>query len=40
MIFVAGPRIASGAALAWRPWIIRFGLFYIATVARNSGFSW
>ena len=40
MIFVAGPRIASGAALAWRPWIIRFGLFYIVTVARNSGFTW
>ena len=40
MIFVAGPRIASGAALAWRPWIIRFGLFYIATIARNSGYTW
>jgi hypothetical protein len=40
MIFVAGPRIASGAALAWRPWIIRFGLFYAATIARNSGYTW
>ena len=36
MIFVAGPRIASGAALAWRPWIIRFGLFYIATVGAQQ----
>jgi len=40
MIFVAGPRIASGAALAWRPWIIRFGLFYAATIVRNSGYTW
>ena len=38
--FVAGPRIAAGAALAWRPWIIRFGLFYMAIVARNSGYTW
>ncbi len=30
-IFVAGPRIAAGDVLAWRPWIIRF-LFFYATV--------
>ena len=28
MIFVAGPRIAAGDALAWRPWIVRFLFFY------------
>ena len=39
-VFVAGPRIAAGAALAWRPWIIRFALFYVAIVARNNGFTW
>lgn len=31
MLFVAGPRIASGAALAWRPWIIRFAVFYVSS---------
>lgn len=40
MIFVAGPRIAAGGALAWRPWIFRFLLFLAATVARNSGLTW
>ncbi len=29
MLFVAGPRIAAGGALAWRPWIIRFVFFYV-----------
>jgi hypothetical protein len=28
MVFVAGPRIAAGDALAWRPWIVRFLFFY------------
>ena len=28
MLFVAGPRIAAGGPLAWRPWIIRFAFFY------------
>ena len=37
MVFVAGPRIAAGAVLAWRPWIIRFGLFYAALWARGAG---
>lgn len=31
MLFVAGPRIAAGGALAWRPWIIRFVFFYVAS---------
>lgn len=30
MIFVAGPRIAAGGVLAWRPWILRFVFFYLA----------
>jgi len=30
MLFVAGPRIAAGGALAWRPWIIRFAFFYVS----------
>jgi hypothetical protein len=30
-LFVAGPRIAAGAALAWRPWLIRFALFYLSS---------
>lgn len=30
MLFVAGPRIAAGGALAWRPWIIRFVFFYVS----------
>ncbi len=33
MIFVAGPRIAAGAALAWRPWILRFVFFYASAWA-------
>ena len=32
MIFVAGPRIAAGAELAWRPWILRYGFFVGATL--------
>jgi hypothetical protein len=31
MLFVAGPRIAAGAQLAWRPWIVRFAVFYLAS---------
>ena len=31
MLFVAGPRITAGAALAWRPWIIRFVFFYVSS---------
>lgn len=31
MLFVAGPRIAAGAALAWRPWAFRFALFYLSS---------
>jgi hypothetical protein len=31
MLFVAGPRIVAGAALAWRPWIIRFVFFYVSS---------
>jgi hypothetical protein len=31
MLFVAGPRIAAGAALAWTPWIVRFAVFYISS---------
>ena len=26
-IFVAGPRIAAGAELAWRPWLLRYAVF-------------
>ncbi len=37
---VAGPRIAAGAAFAWQPWIIRFGLFWVATVASWSAAIW
>ncbi len=40
MIFVAGPRIAAGADMAWRPWIIRFALFFVATWAGNTGWTW
>ncbi|HTU99673.1 MAG TPA: hypothetical protein VMF13_03985 [Luteitalea sp.] len=32
-IFVAGPRIAAGDVLAWRPWVIRFVLFYASVFA-------
>lgn len=32
MLFVAGPRIAAGAELAWRPWILRYALFVGATL--------
>lgn len=40
MIFVAGPRIAAGADMAWRPWIIRFALFFVATWVGNAGWTW
>lgn len=32
MLFVAGPRIAAGAELAWRPWVVRFAVFIAAIV--------
>ncbi len=35
-IFVAGPRIAAGAALAWRPWILRFVFFYVSAWAGTA----
>jgi hypothetical protein len=31
-ILVAGPRIAAGDALAWRPWVLRFVVFYASVV--------
>lgn len=39
-VFVAGPRIAAGAVLAWRPWVIRFALFALATVIGHSNLVW
>jgi hypothetical protein len=33
MLFVAGPRIAAGGPLAWRPWILRFVFFYLSSWA-------
>lgn len=36
MLFVAGPRIAAGGPLAWRPWILRFVFFYISPWAAAS----
>ena len=35
-MFVAGPRIAAGAVLAWPPWIVRFLLFFLATWVANA----
>ena len=37
---VVGPRVIAGGVLAWRPWLLRFGLYLAAWAAGGEVRSW